>query len=83
VHPGRGGQKFMPEVLDKARWLRARIGPGTRLEMDGGIGPDTAPRAVTAGVDVLVSGSALFGATDRAGVIDRLHAARDAGGGPG
>ncbi len=75
VNPGRSGQKFIPEVLDKARWAKSRIGPGTRLEMDGGLNPQTAPQAVAAGVDVLVTASALFGAEDRAAVIRQLHEA--------
>jgi len=75
VNPGRSGQRFMPEVLGKARWLSGKLGPGTRLEMDGGLNPATAPQAVEAGVDVLVTASALFGATDRRAVIDALHAA--------
>ncbi|MFW6059027.1 MAG: ribulose-phosphate 3-epimerase [Phycisphaeraceae bacterium] len=76
VNPGRSGQKFMPEVLDKARWVKQRIGPQTRLEMDGGLNPQTARQAVRAGVDVLVTASALFGASDRAKVIEQLHHAR-------
>lgn len=75
VHPGRSGQKFMPEVLDKTRWIKENIGPQTRLEIDGGINPKTAPKAVAAGVDVLVSASAIFGADDRAAAIERLHGA--------
>ncbi len=75
VNPGRSGQKFIPEVLDKTRWIKKRIGPGTRLEMDGGLNPQTAPQAVTAGADMLVTASALFGAVDRATVIDQLHGA--------
>lgn len=73
VIPGRSGQKFMPQVLDKTRWLAERLAPGTRLEMDGGLNPQTAPRAAAAGADVLVSASALFGAADRAAVIEALH----------
>jgi ribulose-phosphate 3-epimerase len=69
VHPGRSGQAFIPEVLDKARWISQRIGPRTRLEMDGGMNLDTTPQAVAAGVDVIVTASALFGAPDRAAVI--------------
>lgn len=76
VNPGRSGQKFMAEVLDKARWLSDRLEPHQRLEMDGGLNPKTAPRAVAAGVDVLVTASALFGAADRADVIRQLHQAR-------
>ncbi len=74
VNPGRSGQRFMPEVLDKARWAAARIGDRTRLEMDGGLNPQTGGQAVAAGVDVLVSASALFGAEDRAAVIQAMHA---------
>jgi len=73
VNPGRSGQKFIPQVLDKTRWIKSRIGSNTRLEMDGGLNPETAPQAVAAGADVLVTASALFGAQDRASVIDRLH----------
>jgi len=73
VNPGRSGQAFIPEVLDKTRWIKQRIGPKTRLEMDGGLSPQTAPLAAAAGVDVMVSASALFGATDRGKVIEQLH----------
>jgi ribulose-phosphate 3-epimerase len=74
VVPGRSGQAFMPQVLEKTHWLKDRVASHTRIEMDGGINPDTAPAAVAAGADVLVTASALFGSDDRAGVIDRLHA---------
>ncbi len=73
VNPGRSGQAFITDVLDKARWIAERIGPRTRLEMDGGLNGDTSPQAVAAGVDVLVTASALFGADDRKAVIDALH----------
>ncbi|MEX0652780.1 MAG: ribulose-phosphate 3-epimerase [Phycisphaeraceae bacterium] len=73
VHPGWSGQKFLPEVLEKTRLLHEQLGPHQRLEMDGGLNPDTAPRAVAAGVDVMVTASALFGSTDRQAVIDALH----------
>lgn len=75
VDPGRSGQRFMPQVLDKARWLKPRVGGAVRLEMDGGLSPQTAPRAVAVGVDVLVTASALFGAHDRSAVIGALHGA--------
>ncbi|MFP4143857.1 MAG: ribulose-phosphate 3-epimerase [Phycisphaeraceae bacterium] len=66
VNPGRSGQAFMPEVLPKAKWLRQRMREDQRLEMDGGLSPDTAPDAREAGVDMIVTASALFGAEDRA-----------------
>lgn len=75
VNPGRSGQAFMPTVLDKVRWLKPRLKPGTRLEMDGGISPATVGQAVAAGADTLVTASALFGAKDRAAVIAQLHGA--------
>ena len=80
VIPGRSGQKFIASVLDKARWLKERLGSGTRLEMDGGLNPTTAILAAEAGVDVMVTASALFGAEDRGEVIRKLH---EAGGGRG
>ena len=75
VNPGRSGQKFIDGALDKLRWIKPRIGPATRLEIDGGINPDTAPLAAQAGADTLVTASALFGSADRAKVIEQLHAA--------
>ncbi|MBL8744770.1 MAG: ribulose-phosphate 3-epimerase [Phycisphaerae bacterium] len=62
VNPGFGGQAFIASVLDKVRAIRARLRPSQRLEMDGGIGLDTASDARVAGCDVLVAGSAVFGA---------------------
>lgn len=74
VNPGFSGQSFMPEVLDKARWVKERVGSDTRIEMDGGLSPKTAPLAVAAGVDTLVTASALFGADDPRAVIEAFHA---------
>lgn len=62
VVPGFGGQKFMPEVLDKVRSIRKMNGGEKILiEMDGGINSQTAALAAEAGVDVFVAGSAVFG----------------------
>ena len=74
VNPGFSGQSFMPEVLDKARWIKQRVDANTRIEMDGGLNPQTAPLAVEAGVDTLVTASALFGADDPKAVIEAFHA---------
>ncbi|MEM1209162.1 MAG: ribulose-phosphate 3-epimerase [Planctomycetota bacterium] len=74
VHPGAGGQAFMPEVLSKVRWLSERLRDDQRLEMDGGVGPDTAAACAQAGCDVMVSGSAVFGAADRRAAIAAMHA---------
>lgn len=61
VNPGFGGQAFIPEVLDKCRLIRERLRPEQRLEIDGGINPQTALEAIDAGVDLLVAGSSVFG----------------------
>lgn len=63
VNPGFGGQAFLPSVLPKIERMRSMIGERPiRLEVDGGIQPDTAKRAIDAGADVLVAGQAVFGA---------------------
>ena len=67
VEPGFGGQKFMPQALDKLSKLKAEInrqGLSVLLEVDGGINAETAPLAVKAGADVLVAGSYVFSAED-------------------
>ncbi len=61
VNPGFSGQKFLPEVLNKVRFLRPMLRQDQRLEMDGGIGPEQAGEVRTAGCDVIVSASAIFG----------------------
>jgi ribulose-phosphate 3-epimerase len=75
VFPGFGGQSFMPEVLEKITELRTTYGFRGYIEIDGGIDPETAPRAVAAGADVLVAGSAVFGKPNRAAAIAALRAA--------
>lgn len=64
VHPGFGGQAFIPEVLDKVRSGRQKGPEGLIIEIDGGVAPETGPACVEAGCDVLVAGSALFGLPD-------------------
>jgi ribulose-phosphate 3-epimerase len=67
VEPGFGGQAFMDDqlkVISQVRELIEQRNPGCLLEVDGGINPETAKRAVTAGADVLVAGSAVYGAPD-------------------
>jgi ribulose-phosphate 3-epimerase len=61
VNPGFGGQAFIPAMTDKIARVRAMIGKRPiRLEVDGGVGPDTAGACAKAGADVLVAGSAVF-----------------------
>lgn len=74
VVPGYGGQKFMDSVLDKTRWLAERLPTHCRLEMDGGLDLQTTPRAVQAGVDVIVAGSSVFRTDDRGQVIQAMAA---------
>jgi len=73
VHPGFGGQQFIPEMTHKVRQVRELAGPATRVEVDGGISPETAPEVVRAGADTLVVGTAIFSRTDRAAAIAELH----------
>jgi ribulose-phosphate 3-epimerase len=74
VNPGFGGQKFIPAMLEKIRRLRAMsAGRPIRIEVDGGINPETAAAAVVAGADILVAGSAIFGQPDYAQAIEALR----------
>lgn len=80
VHPGFGGQAFMPEVLDKvvvARKLIDSRGLAADIQIDGGIGPDTIRMARDAGVDVFVAGSAVFAASDPVAAIEAMRAAAE------
>ena len=73
VHPGFSGQSFIPGVLEKIGPLRGAMREGAVIEMDGGMNAETAPRAREAGVDILVAGSAVFGADDMAAAIRELR----------
>ena len=76
VFPGFGGQKFIADVLDKCRAIRKIIDENNLdclLEIDGGINADTAKSAREAGCDVLVAGSAVFGASDRVEAISAVR----------
>ena len=77
VFPGFGGQKFIPTALDKLREIRAIIdecGKDIDLEVDGGITAENVRDAVEAGANVIVAGSAVFKAPDRAAMIAKLKA---------
>jgi ribulose-phosphate 3-epimerase len=79
VNPGFGGQKFIPASLEKVRRLRRMIeerGLATRIEIDGGIGPDNIAEAVAAGAEIFVAGTSVFGKGDPAAAVrDLLSAA--------
>ncbi len=73
VHPGFGGQSFIPQVLEKVRLIRRLAPRGIDIEIDGGINPRTAREAVAAGANVLVAGTACFGGSDRRQAIRALR----------
>lgn len=76
VEPGYGGQKLIPETLDKVRKLRAEIekrGLSVEIQVDGGIAPDNAGAVVNAGATILVAGSSVFRGQDRKAAIDALR----------
>jgi ribulose-phosphate 3-epimerase len=66
VNPGWGGQHFIPASLDKLARMRAALPEHVALEVDGGVHTDTAASCVQAGANLLVAGSAVFGAADPA-----------------
>lgn len=72
VEPGFGGQKFMPEVLEKVRRIRAQ-NPTVMIQMDGGITVENAASCREAGANNLVAGSTIFNAEDREEVIHLLR----------
>lgn len=76
VNPGFGGQSFIPSSLGKIAALSAMIkerGLRTLIEVDGGINKENARQVVAAGADVLVAGSAVFGAQDLSSAIASLR----------
>jgi ribulose-phosphate 3-epimerase len=83
VNPGFSGQKFIPSSLDKLRRLRDLIlmkSSPARIEIDGGVGPDNAAEVVAAGADILVAGSAIFGAENPGEALkDLLRVAESSG----
>jgi ribulose-phosphate 3-epimerase len=75
VNPGWGGQSFLPSSLGKLERLRALLGPGVAIEVDGGIDAGTAGPCAAAGATAFVAGTALFGASDPAGAFRDIAAA--------
>lgn len=77
VEPGFGGQKLIPETLDKLSALRkeiTRLGLSVELEADGGIHAGNASEVFSAGADTVVAGTAVFGAKDRTAAVAALKA---------
>ena len=80
VNPGFGGQKFIPSTLEKLKATRklidsytAQSGRAIRLEIDGGVNPDTIGEIYAAGADTFVAGSAIFGKPDYAQIINAMR----------
>ena len=76
VEPGFGGQAFMEDQLPKIATIREYIqqyNPNCQLQVDGGIDPQTAKQVIAAGADVLVAGSAIYGAADPEAAIRALR----------
>jgi ribulose-phosphate 3-epimerase len=80
VNPGFGGQEFIPGALDKVRRLRRireQRGLAFRIEIDGGITLDNVADAARAGCDIIVAGTAVFGAPDPAAAVAQLARAAE------
>ncbi|KXN83644.1 Ribulose-phosphate 3-epimerase [Leucoagaricus sp. SymC.cos] len=74
VYPGRGGQKFLDRCVPKVAELRQRF-PDKDIEVDGGVGPKTVDVCADAGSNVIVAGTAIFGAENPEQVIAMLKSA--------
>lgn len=75
VNPGFGGQKFIPNTLDKIKALKAMIddkGLNVGIEIDGGISPKTIETIAAAGANIFVAGSAIYGCDEYTGIISEL-----------
>ncbi|NLU80504.1 ribulose-phosphate 3-epimerase [Micromonospora sp. HNM0581] len=76
IKAGFGGQRFLPQLLDKVRAARRHVDAGhleLRIEVDGGIAADTIEQAAAAGADAFVAGTAVYGADDPAEAVRRLR----------
>jgi ribulose-phosphate 3-epimerase len=76
VEPGFGGQNLIPETLEKVRKLKAEIEKRNlfvEIQVDGGICRENVAKAISAGASIVVAGSAVFGAEDRAAAIEALR----------
>ena len=76
VNPGFGGQKFIPQALDKVKRLRQMIverGLNVRIEIDGGVDRTNIETVVAAGAEIIVAGSAIFGQSDAEAAVKELR----------
>ena len=74
IHPGYSGQAFMPEALERVRRLRELLPAGVHVQVDGGVGAENVEALRDAGANLLVAGTAIFGADDPAAAYRRLAA---------
>ena len=72
VNPGWGGQAFIRSQLDKIRRVRAMVGDGVPIEVDGGVNAETAAECAEAGATWFVAGSAIFGSDDPAATFREI-----------
>lgn len=79
VNPGWGGQPFIPSSPGKIRRMRALLGEGVELEVDGGVDATTAGPCADAGATLFVAGSAIFGAADPGRAYREIAAAVECG----
>src|SRR5688572_6541596 len=77
ANPGWGGQAVLPESVGKVRRLRAEASVRVPIEVDGGVDADNAPLLAGAGAEILVAGTAIYGASDPLAAIGRLRAAAE------
>jgi len=86
VNPGWGGQAFLEPSVEKVRRLKreaAEAGSGLAIEVDGGVDLGNAATLAAAGAEILVAGTAIYGAADPAGAVERLRRAAAGGAGSG
>lgn len=76
VEPGFSGQSFMGDMMPKVQAIRSKY-PEMDIQVDGGLSPQTVDAATSAGANVIVAASAIFGSNDRKGVIDALRVSID------
>lgn len=77
VHPGFGGQEFIPETLEKIRTAKNWIGPSAKIEVDGGINLENIKEIKNAGADLLIAGSGIFLTEDPVQTLRKLKSAID------
>ncbi len=75
VNPGWGGQAFLPNQLDKVKRVRAMLGDGVPIEVDGGVNAETGAQCAEAGATWFVAGSAIFNSDDPAATFREISAA--------